>query len=64
MFPIRLGRFYRWLMLPAGITPGNCWLDLRDGRLMARFGLFFKLDVPLSEVEALRFGPTTGGLFG
>jgi hypothetical protein len=40
-------------MLPAGITPGNCWLDLRDGRLMARFGLFFKLDVPLSEVESV-----------
>ncbi|NHA66663.1 hypothetical protein [Phycicoccus flavus] len=48
---------YRLAALPLGITPGTAWVEVGDGRLRCRFGLW-RLDTPLDNVTGTT---TTGG---
>jgi hypothetical protein len=40
---------YRAAALPFGVTPATAWVDVEDGRLSARFGLW-RVSTPLSNV--------------
>jgi hypothetical protein len=56
-FPIRRGDFCRLLLLLAGATGRNSYLELGDGKLVGRFGLFFRMNIPLSGLESVVVKP-------
>jgi hypothetical protein len=48
---------YRVAALAFGVTPANAWVDLEDGRLSARFGLW-RVSTPLENVTGTQIsGP-------
>jgi hypothetical protein len=48
-FAFRWDPAYRAAALPFGVTPGRAWVDIKEGRLVARFGPW-RLSTPLSNV--------------
>ncbi len=48
-FPFRFDPAYRLAGLPFTVTPERAWVEVGDGRLRARFGLW-SLDTPLANV--------------
>jgi hypothetical protein len=56
-FPFTFARTYQSLARLFGTTPGNCWVELRDHELVARFGLW-GLSTPYDNVAAVEItGP-------
>jgi len=49
-FPIRLQRPALPILLLFGVVPGNAWVQLLPGRVLARFG-FFSAAIGLDDVE-------------
>lgn len=49
-FDFAFDRRYRIAGLPFGILPATTWVEVGDGRLRARFGLW-SLDTPLENID-------------
>lgn len=49
-FDFAFDPLYRAFALPFGVTPGNARVDVEDGRLLARFGLW-RLSTDLANIE-------------
>ena len=49
-FPFSFDLLHRAVALPLGITPARAYVDVEDGRLQARFGLW-ALSTPLPNVK-------------
>jgi hypothetical protein len=52
-FPIRFTGLSHAMRL-LGLTPGNSWVEVGDGRLRVRMGWAFRADVPLESVRGPR----------
>ena len=56
-FPFRFARSYRPVALAFGITPATAYVEVAEGRLRARYGLW-RLDTPVANVRSTQ---RTGG---
>ncbi len=58
-FPFRFDPVHRNAAVLFGITPGNAWVDVADGHMLARYGLW-ALHTPLDNVAGTQVtGPYT-----
>ncbi|CAA9355290.1 MAG: hypothetical protein AVDCRST_MAG34-2036 [uncultured Nocardioidaceae bacterium] len=48
-FPFRFAPSYRWAALPFGVTPATAFVEVSEGRLLVRFGLW-RLETSVTNV--------------
>jgi hypothetical protein len=53
-FPIMLGPIWRPFLLPFGMTPRNCFAEVKGGKLHVRFGRLLDAEFPLEVIDDAR----------
>jgi len=51
-FQIRIDRVWQPLLLVGAATPSTSYVELRDGEMEVRFGVFYRQTIPLDEIES------------
>ena len=54
-FPMLISPLWRYVLMPLGVTPERCFVEIAGEKLHVRFGRVFDHRFPLAEVESATF---------